>query len=121
MVPSKSEIHGSPARIKIWAIAIKAISVPAIGVHSPGMRRTPDPTRKADVIAALTGGPLHSVELERTTSTEPPTRRMRSKPRPGQPPANVEYRRRNETSFQLIASDTAGRIAAPKRVRLVTL
>ena len=58
MVPSKSGIHGSPARVKIWQIASKATSVPAIGVHSPGMSRTPDPIRNAELIVALMGGLL---------------------------------------------------------------
>jgi hypothetical protein len=42
----------------------------------------------------VTGGSRHSVELARTTSEAPRTTRMRSSPIPGQPPANVEYRRR---------------------------
>jgi hypothetical protein len=41
------------------------------------------------------GWSLHSFGPVPTKRTEPMTRRMTSKPMPGQPPANVEYRRRN--------------------------
>jgi hypothetical protein len=40
------------------------------------------------------GGSPHNLKAARATSDEPTTRRMRSKPVPGQPPANVEYNRR---------------------------
>ena len=94
MVASKSGAQRSPARVRTCPNASKATSVPAIGVHRPGIRRIPDPARNAEVIVVCVGGLLHRVELARTTSAEPPIRRMRSKPVPGQPPANVEYRRR---------------------------
>ena len=50
-------------------------------------------------MSLIGGGSLHSLKLARTISAEPATRRMRSKPVPGQPPANVEYRRRNTHPF----------------------
>jgi hypothetical protein len=99
MVPSKSSINGSPLPVKIWPIADKATNVPAMEVHSPGMRRTPDAMIKAEVMVVLMGEPLHNVNLDRTTNAEPPTRRMRSKLMSGQPPANVEYRHRKDTPF----------------------
>jgi hypothetical protein len=43
----------------------------------------------------LKPGPAQSLEKARTTSADPTTNRIRSKPDPGQPPANVEYKRRN--------------------------
>jgi hypothetical protein len=117
-VPNKTEFKGSPARVRICVIAIKAATVPAIGVHRPGMRRIPDATRNTEIMVVCIGGPLHSVELARTTSAEPPTRRMRSKPMPGQPPANVEYRRRKGTPFCTLQIPTSGPlIETPKGVR----
>jgi len=95
MVPSRMGIHGSPGNVRICQISVKATTVPAIGVHSPGTRRIPDPTKSAAVIVVfIGGGSLQSIEVARTISAEPTTERMRSKPMPGQPPANVEYRRR---------------------------
>jgi hypothetical protein len=41
----------------------------------------------------FTGVSPDSRRPARATSTEPTTNRIRSKPVPGQPPANVEYRR----------------------------
>ena len=41
------------------------------------------------------GGSLHSLGPACQRTTAPTTSRMSSKPMPGQPPANVEYRRRN--------------------------
>jgi len=122
MAPSKSGIAGSAGRAKMTCpTAVKATNVPAIGVHRPAIRRIAHPARNAAVMVVCVGGLFHTVGLARITNAEPIARRMRSKPVPGQPPANVEYRRRNDTSLQLIASDIAGRIAAPKRVELFTL
>ena len=61
-----------------------------MGVHRPGIRRSPHPARNAAIMVVLMGGSFHSIALARTTSAEPPTKRIRSKPAPGQPPANVE-------------------------------
>ena len=121
-VPNRTEFNGSPARARICVIAIKAATVPAIGVHRPGMRRIPDAARNTEVMAVWIGGPLHPVELARTSSVEPATRRMRSKPMPGQPPANVEYKRRTDTPFCTFQIPTSGRLVeTPKRVAIVTL
>jgi hypothetical protein len=96
MVPSRRATHRSPASVRICEISITATNVPATGVHIPGIRRIPHPAKNTDIIVVLIGGgPLHRIELAPTISAEPTTKRMRSKPIPGQPPANVEYRRRN--------------------------
>ena len=121
MVAKKRQAQRSPAPIRTFPNPIKAMSVPAIGVHRPGIRRIPDPVRNAAIKVRWVGGLLHKMELSRTTSADPPTTRMSSNPMPGQPPANVEYRRRKDTSFQLIACDIARQITAPKRVMFVTL
>jgi len=115
MVASKSGDHGSPARVRTCPNASKATSVPAIGVHRPGIRRIPDPARNAEVIVVCVGGLLHRVELARTTSAEPPIRRMRSKPMPGQPLANVEYNRRTGTLLHLTYSDVRKAERSPKK------
>src|SRR5271166_3816858 len=103
MVPSRTGTHGSPGSVKICQISVKATNVPAMGVHSPGIRRIPQAARSAHVIVVfIGGGSRQSVELARTISAEPTTKRMRSKPMPGQPPANVEYRRRKQAPFWTI-------------------
>ncbi len=118
MVASKRGTHGSPARVNmIWPIAVKATSVPAMGVHRPGMRRAPDPINNAAVIVASRAGLLPSVEHARKTSAEPPTRRMRSNPMPGQPPAKVEYSRRKGTPFTRSDSHFAAARRNPKKSR----
>ena len=117
MVPSRRATHRSPASVRICQISIKATNVPAMGVHRPGIRRIPEATKSAQVIVVFIGGSFHSVEVARTTSAEPTTTRMRSKPAPGQPPANVEYRRRNEAPFwTLLDSGFATVTETPKRV-----
>lgn len=116
MVPSRMGTHGSPGNVRICQISVKATNVPAIGVHSPGTRRIPHPTKNAEVIVVFIGGSLQSVEVARTISAEPTTDRMRSKPVPGQPPANVEYRRRKQAPFQtLLDCDSPARDRNPKR------
>ncbi len=61
-----------------------------MGVHKPSIKRNPATTRIAAVIVTFSGASPNSRELARKTSTQPMTKRMISKPVPGQPPANVE-------------------------------
>jgi hypothetical protein len=87
-----------------------------MGVHRPGIRRSPMPARNADITVVAIGGTLHRVDPARTSNEEPRTRRMRSKPMPGRPPANVEYSRRKAHlsrlhQFPLLPS----RFETPKR------
>ncbi len=119
IVPSRTGTHGSPGNVRICQISVKATNVPAMGVHSPGTRRIPDPPKSAEVIVVfIGGGSLQSVELARTISTKPTTTRMRSNPMPGQPPANVEYRRRNCAPFRtLLGSVVAEPDRKPKKSR----
>jgi len=97
MVPSKRGTDASPDSFSTCHVSSRATNVPAIGVQSPGIRRIPQPAKNADVIVVLIGGSLHSVVPAPITSADPTTKRMRSRPMPGQPPANVEYRRRKDT------------------------
>jgi hypothetical protein len=99
MVPSSMEVRVSPVRVKACNASTRATSVPVIGVHSPGIRRIPQSPRNAQLIVVITGGSLHSAAPAPETSAEPATRRMSSKPVPGRPPANVEYKRRNRVSL----------------------
>jgi hypothetical protein len=46
------------------------------------------------------GGSLQSVKLALPINAEPTTKRISSKPVPGQPPANVEHKRRKYAPFQ---------------------
>ena len=50
------------------------------------------------------GGSLHSFGPACQRTTAPTTSRISSKPMPGQPPANVEYRRRNTYLDTIIRS-----------------
>jgi len=94
-VPNSSHTHLSPGSANIFQISINAMEVPTIGVHKPTISRIPAPIKStAGIVKFIGGGSLHSLKPARTTSADPTTKRMRSKPVPGQPPANVEYRRR---------------------------
>jgi hypothetical protein len=94
-VPNSSHTHLSPATVSIFQISINAMEVPAMGVHKPTINSIPAPIKStAGIVTFIGGRSLHSLKLARTTSEEPTTKRMRSKPVPGQPPANVEYNRR---------------------------
>lgn len=61
-----------------------------MGVHKPRIKRNPATRRIAAVIVIFGEGSPHNRKLARKTSTQPMTKRMRSKPMPGQPLANVE-------------------------------
>lgn len=99
MVPSKRRSHKPAVRVSICQISIRAANAPAIGVQRPGIRRIPHPPNNAYVVVLAIGGPLHRAELAWKTSAEPTTKRRRSSAVPGQPPANVEYKRRNTYPF----------------------
>ena len=99
-VPNSSQTHLSPGSVSIFQISINAMEVPTIGVHKPTISSIPAPVKStAGIVTFIGGGSLHSLKPARTTSAEPTTKRMRSKPAPGQPPANVEYRRRKNAPF----------------------
>jgi hypothetical protein len=67
------------------------------------------------VSVVCTGRSLHSCRPTPRRRTEPTTRRMTSKPMPGQPPANVEYSRRNLYLGTIIRRGGAKRIPPPGR------
>ena len=95
-----------------------------MGVHKPAISRIPDPSKSKAKIVTLTGGEsLQSLKQARTISTEPTTRRIRSKPAPGQPPANVEYSRRKGAPFHstLLVSAVLKANRKPKKSQIVTL
>jgi hypothetical protein len=99
-VPNSRQTHLSPGSRNIFQISINAMEVPAMGVHKPAITSIPAPNKStAGTVTFMGGRSLHSLKLARTISTEPTTTRMRSKPAPGQPPANVEYSRRNDAPF----------------------
>src|SRR5208282_365710 len=100
-VPNSSQPDLSPCSMSIFQISVSATKVPAMGVHKPAISRTPAPIKSiAGMITFKGGGSLHSDKPARTTSAEPATTRIRSNPVPGQPPANVEYKRRKYAPFQ---------------------
>jgi len=99
-VPSSSKTHLSPDVVSIFPISIMAKETPTTGVHKPTISSIPPAIRSiAVMVTFMGGGSLHSVKLVGTTSAEPTTSRMSSKPVPGQPPAKVEYKRRKDTPF----------------------
>jgi hypothetical protein len=122
MVASKRGTHWSPGAVMIWQVSSKATDAPTMGVHSPGIRRSPHPARNTDVTIIMIGGSPHTAELARATSAAPRTRRMRSNPIPGVPPAKVEYRRRKtHLSKPFKLATLHRRSGTPKRGELVTL
>jgi len=100
-VPNNSHTDLSPARVSIFQISINAMEVPTTGVHKPAISSIPAPIKStAGTVTFMGGRSFHSLKLARTISAEPTTTRRRSKPAPGQPPANVEYSRRNQAPFR---------------------
>jgi len=99
-VPKISQSHLSPGTISNFQISVRAIKVPAMGVHNPAISRIPAPANRTAAIVTPNGGSLDSFKLARTTSAAPTTKRIRSNPAPGQPPANVEYKRRKDAPFE---------------------
>src|ERR1700722_16499777 len=99
-VPNNSHTHLSPGTVSIFQTSINAVEVPAMGVHEPAISSNPAPIKNtAGIVTFIGGRSLHSPKPARTIRTEPTTTRMRSNPTPGQPPANVEYSRRNYAPF----------------------
>jgi hypothetical protein len=99
-VPNNSQTHRSPGSMNIFQSSINATEAPTMGVHRPPIRRIPAPNERMATVVTFRGGSDHSLELARTISDDPTTSRNRSKPEPGQPPANVEYKRRNHAPFR---------------------
>lgn len=122
-VPNTNQPDLSPCSVSILQISVKATATPAMGVHSPAISRVPAPINSmAGTVTFNGGGSLNSVKLARTTSADPTTSRIRSKPVPGQPPANVEYSRRtthlSKTQLVLKVSRASGK---PKESQIATL
>ena len=89
---------GAPFRsspvVRISKIATTATTAPATGVHNPAMRRSAASASDAEA-TMCNGEPLDSPEPACQSTTAPTTSRISNKAIPGEPPANVEYRRRN--------------------------
>ena len=116
-VPNSSHTHLSPGTVSIFQISINAMEVPTIGVHKPAISSIPAPIKNtAGIVTFIGGRSLHSLKPARTIRTEPTTTRMRSNPAPGQPPANVEYSRRNYAPFSThLDSSVSGADQNPKK------
>ena len=122
MVASSSQTHLSPGSVRIFHSSTRATIVPAMGVHKPRIKRIAPARRITEAIVRVSGGSLHSLKLARTTSTEPRTSRRMSNPMPGEPPANVEYRRRKTHLSKPSYSQISRRRAeTPERGLTVTL
>jgi len=99
-VPNINQSDLSPGSMSIFQTSVRATEMPATGVHKPAISRIPAPSKRmAGIVTFMGGGSLRSVRPARTTSADPATTRIKSNPVPGQPPANVEYRRRKRSRF----------------------
>src|SRR5215469_834093 len=119
-VPNISQSVLSPSSVTICQVSLSATMIPAIGVHKPAINRVPAASKNtAGRVTLMGGGSLQSAKPARTTSTDPTTSRIRSNPEPGQPPANVEYRRRKDAPFHStwLGSPLLAPGESPKRVR----
>lgn len=76
-------------------ISITATRVPIIGVQKPTMRRAPAPASRMEVMAMSRGGLERRAEAASAARANPTTALINTRPVPGQPPAKVEYKRRN--------------------------
>ena len=92
-----------------------------MGVHNPAMRRIPAASKITDAIAIRISGLLSNLEPARATKAPPTTRRINRRPAPGQPSANVEYKRRKANFLRSLASQTTNALETPKGGRLVPL
>jgi hypothetical protein len=89
--------------MSIFQTSVSAIEMPATGVHKPAMSRIPAPIKSmAGIVTFIGGGSLNSVTPAPMARAEPATTRIRSNPVPGQPPANVEYRRRKKNALSAL-------------------
>jgi hypothetical protein len=95
MVPTNSHSDLSPGTVRIFHVSTTVTKLPTTGVQSPSISKMPDPNRIAEIMVVRSGGSTHSSKPAGTINTEPTTKRRSSNPVPGQPPANVEYKRRN--------------------------
>ena len=84
----------SPVMETSLKLSISATRVPTIGVNSPMMRRTAAAARSTAKIVKGMAGLLSRTEPALLTKANPTTSRIKIRPIPGQPPANVEYKRR---------------------------
>jgi hypothetical protein len=116
VVPNISHSHLSPDNTSIFPTSVRATEAPAMGVHKPAMSRIPAPIKSMAGSVTFIEGSTHRIDLCRTTSADPTTQRRRSNPTPGQPPANVEYRRRKHNYDLTLVS----LLAAPKRAGIIT-
>jgi len=87
--------------VKRPQISVRATRVPTIGVYRPTISRIPAAARRMGTTALAMGGSASIAEAALPTRTIPTTKRIRIRPMPGRPPANVEYKRRNGRTFHM--------------------
>src|ERR1700722_11552280 len=79
-----------------------ATSVAATGVHKPISKSSPAPMPNTDSTVTRVEGSLYNRATARQIKANPSTKRIRRRPTPGQPWANVENRRRKR-QFSFVA------------------
>ena len=89
-------------------LSMSATSVPTIGVYKPMMRRiAAADSRRARIVIGMAGR-LSRADPALLTKASPTTNRIKMRPMPGQPPAKVEYKRRNWTHLSYTDSNLNG-------------
>ena len=85
-------------------LSMTATNVPTIGVYRPMTRRMAAVARRIDRTVMGVAGPLSRAIAELLIKANPTTSRIKMRPIPGQPPAKVEYKRRNWTHLSFTCS-----------------
>ena len=103
--------------------SMRATTVPTMGVYSPMARRIAATPKKTDNnVMGMPGLPSRA-DPAPFAKAKPTTSRIKMSPIPGQPPAKVEYKRRNWThlSFTYSFSYDSFTNRAPQRGRIQPL
>ena len=98
MVPNRTFAHTSPGREMVFHNPRAATSDPEIGVHKPATRSIALTIASTTRMAGSLGGRVRSLVSSGAMIAIPATHRIKRRPTPGQPQANVENRRRKIAS-----------------------
>jgi len=94
-VANRRKVNRSAGAETNLKISTRAPIVPTMGVYRPKASKIPVASRTTDTIAVAVGGSASRIEPAGPAKAAPTTSRIKISPSPGQPPAKVEYKRRN--------------------------
>jgi hypothetical protein len=114
MVPKKMLAHGSPGCEMALLSPRIATNDPEMGIHNPASRSIPATIPSTSRMADSICGPPRSFMSPEAIIAIPATSRRNRRPTPGQPWANVEYRRRRSAPSQGSPNEESEQ--SPKRV-----